>query len=233
MTAVLFWDIDGTLLTTGRAGIFSWEDALRIVLGVTADLTDFHTSGLSDVEIGLRLLETYGGSKDPELNMRLVRAYEERLPASLPRRQGRVLSGVREVLDHLSGKRDIVSLLLTGNTRAGARAKLQYYGLADYFRGGAFAEDAPDRVSIATRALAVARELVGDSLSPDNTYVIGDTPHDISCGKAIGARTVAVATGTYTAAELQSHGPWVTIAQLPPPEDFCRLLCHNTSQPVL
>lgn len=224
MTSVLFWDIDGTLLTTGRAGIFAWEDAVRTALGVPVDLADFQTAGLTDVEIGFRLLAAYGSRKDPEVARRLLRVYEEQLPACLPRRQGRVLPGVRETLGYLANKKDVVSLLLTGNTRAGANAKLAYYGLAGYFREGAFAEDAPDRTSIAFRALALAQELLGDSPSPETMYVIGDTPHDVNCGKAIMARTIALATGAYSVADLRSYDPWLAMECLPSPEDFYGLV---------
>jgi phosphoglycolate phosphatase-like HAD superfamily hydrolase len=55
-------------------------------------------------------------------------------------------------------------------------------------------------------------------------YVIGDTPHDIACGKAIAARTIAVATGSYDADQLAAHEPWLVLERLPGPATFRRLL---------
>jgi phosphoglycolate phosphatase-like HAD superfamily hydrolase len=129
---------------------------------------------------------------------------------------------VREILDHLRARSDVRSYLLTGNTRAGARAKLTHYDLLHFFPDGAFAEDTGARSSIASRALELARQ--AGPVAADRVYVIGDTPHDIECANAIAAKTIAVATGGYTAAELQQHAPWRLFEQLPPPDEFARLI---------
>jgi phosphoglycolate phosphatase len=217
--AVLFWDIDGTLLTTGRAGIYAWQGALQAEIARDVDLTSFDTAGLPDPLIATRLLEEFGGGADVAAGLRLLRGYEERLPASLPRRAGRVLPNVREILEALSGRPDVYSMLLTGNTRAGASAKLRYYGLDRYFDGGAFSDDTEDRAGIARNALAEARRIRGE-LHPDRLYVIGDTPHDVAAGKAINARVVAVATGGVALSSLQALEPWWAIEQLPEPAIF-------------
>lgn len=219
MTTVLFWDIDGTLLTTGRAGIFALEDATFEVTGKRLDLSTMPTSGLTDVEIACRILEVVSGLTEPESASRLLRLYERYLPSSLPRRAGGVLPNVREILESLKGRPDVASILLTGNTRVGARAKLSHYGLDSYFAHGAFSDSASDRVSIARAALSLARDVVPD-LSLDDVYVIGDTPHDIQCGKAIGARVVAVASGTHSMDDLIAHDPWWAVERLPPPDVF-------------
>ena len=105
----------------------------------------------------------------------------------------------------------MISLLLTGNTPTGAWAKLEHYGLARYFAGGAFCIDGDDRPSIARRALTVAAEQAGGPVDPRSTYVIGDTPHDVRCGKEIEARTVAVASGTYSVDELAAEDAWLVL----------------------
>lgn len=220
---VLFWDIDGTLLTTARAGVFAWEDSVRELTSRAFDLSAIRTAGLTDYQIARRTLEALGVDASAPNVERLLRRYEELLPASLPRRQGRVLDNVREILEHLGGGRpDVRSYLLTGNTRAGARAKLVYYGLDGFFTGGAFAEDTSERSAIAMRALELARRAgpVGDG----TIFVVGDTPHDIECARAIAAKTIAVATGGYSVEELAAHGPWRLFETLPPPEEFGRLL---------
>ena len=220
---VLFWDIDGTLLTTGRAGMFAWEDSLREMTPNDFDLTNFRTAGMTDYQISKRTLELVGVEASAENVERFLRRYEDLLPASLPRKQGRVLDNVREILEHLRAERpDVRSYLLTGNTRRGAQAKLTYYGLAEFFSDGAFAEDTGERATIAARALELARRAgpVGD----ETIFVIGDTPHDIECAKAIQARTVAVATGGYTLAELLPLKPWYACETLPTPAAFEELI---------
>jgi phosphoglycolate phosphatase len=220
---VLFWDIDGTLLTTGRAGMFAWEDSLREMTTNDFDLSNFRTAGMTDYQISKRTLELAGVEPSAANVERFLRRYEDLLPASLPRKQGRVLDNVREILEHLRADRpDVRSYLLTGNTRRGAQAKLTYYGLAEFFADGAFAEDTGERATIATRALELARTAgpVGD----ETIFVIGDTPHDIECAKPIGAKTIAVATGGYSVDELRPFAPWRLFATLPPPADFERLL---------
>ncbi len=220
----LFWDIDGTLLTTGRAGVFAWNDAVLEVTGHTFDLAATRTAGLTDYQIGVRTLESLGLVPTADLVARLVGRYEDLLPASLPKKQGQVLPHVREILDHVRALGSARSLLLTGNTRRGAGAKLRYYGLLDYFPDGAFAEDPSARSTIAHRALALARGL--GSVHEEQVFVIGDTPHDVECANAIGVRTIAVATGGYSVDELMPHAPWRVFEELPPPEEFVRLIAE-------
>ena len=224
---VLFWDIDGTLLTTAKAGVFAWEDAVRELTGREFELIQMRIAGLTDYQIAQRTFETLGIEIDAAFLHRFVDRYGELLPSSLPRRQGRVLPNVREILEHLSGRQDIRSYLLTGNTRAGARAKLTHYDLIQFLPDGAFAEDTGDRASIARRALDLARR--AGAISEDGVFVIGDTPHDIDCATAIGARTIAVATGGYSSEELKAHKPWRVFNELPPADEFMRLIDEGES----
>ena len=219
---VLFWDIDGTLLTTARAGVFAWEDAVRELTGREFELVRMRIAGLTDYQIAKRTFETLGIDTDETFLHRFVDRYGELLPTSLPRKQGKVLPNVREILEHLSKREDVRSYLLTGNTRAGARAKLTHYDLIHFFPDGAFAEDTRDRASIARRALDLAKR--GGAVHDDAVFVIGDTPHDIECANAIGARTIAVATGGYSLEELEAHHPWRAFNQLPPAEEFARVI---------
>lgn len=218
-TTVLFWDIDGTLLTTARAGIFAWEDAVRDELESPLALKSLRTAGLTDIEIAVQLLEASGLEPSSDNLIRLVRAYEHHLPSSLTRRVGQVLPNVRAILEQLQSLPDVCSLLLTGNTRAGANAKLSHYRLQGFFSDGAFSDDTTDRPSIARKAMTLARTRVTDVV-PDRVYVIGDTPHDIQCGRAIGARVIAVATGGCSVEELRPLKPWWLLQELPPPDQF-------------
>ena len=218
----LFWDIDGTLLTTGKAGVPAWEMAVREIVERDFELASFRVAGLTDYQIAVRTFEMLEVDADESTIRRMVTRYEELLPTELPKKHGHVMPNVREILELLRPLPDVHQYLLTGNTRGGARAKLTHYDLFKYFEGGAFAEDTGDRASIAARALELARRNapVGD----DTAFVIGDTPHDIECANAIGARTIAVATGGYSRAELAKLRPWRVFDALPPAEEFARLI---------
>lgn len=193
---VLCWDIDGTLLTTARAGVFALEKATLEVTGQPLDLQGMPTAGLTDVEIARLILARQGREATPDLVRRFLRIYEDDLPASLGRRQGRVMPGVRPILEALRERPAWGSLLLTGNTRRGAAAKLGHYGLANFFAEGAFSDDTTTRTEIAQKALALIRSRQ-PGFPAGQIIVIGDTPHDIACARAIGARCLAVATGSY------------------------------------
>ena len=222
--SVLFWDIDLTLLSTARAGIFALEDAAREVLGVDADYSELPTAGLTDSQIARMLIERHGVGETPEKVGAFLRAYEAQLPRRLPERRGRVLDGVSEILEDLRDRPGVHSLLLTGNTRAGARAKLSHYGLDGYFEEGAFCLDMDDRDAIARRALDVAAGVLGAAPDLERTFVIGDTAHDVAAGKAIGVRTVAIASGVIAREELERHEPWQVWDRLPEPEEFAQAL---------
>jgi phosphoglycolate phosphatase-like HAD superfamily hydrolase len=219
---VLFWDIDGTLLTTGRAGVPAWEQAVREIVGHDFELSAFRVAGLTDYQIAVRTFEMLDVPADNETIRRMVRRYEELLPTVLPKKSGHVLPNVREILEQLRGRPDVRSYLLTGNTRGGARAKLTHYDLFKYFPDGAFAEDAGGRATIAVRALDLAR--AAGPVADEGMFVVGDTPHDIEAANAIGARTVAVATGGYSLDELAPYRPWRAFDTLPSADAFLRLI---------
>jgi phosphoglycolate phosphatase-like HAD superfamily hydrolase len=223
MKTVLLWDIDGTVLTTGRAGIFAWEKAAGEVAGYPVNLQDLKTGGLTDFAVGKAILDYLKLPVSGDVLPRMVNSYEAHLPGVLPLRKGRVLGGVLEVLQYCRIRRpDVESYLLTGNTAAGAHAKLTYYEIADYFLDGSFARETETRIDIAQRALE--KVIDRDINMLGRLFVIGDTPHDVTCGKAIGAKTVAVATGEFTEDELREYGPWRTIDSIPDPESFLAIL---------
>jgi phosphoglycolate phosphatase len=221
---ILFWDIDGTLITTGKAGVPAWEQAVREVTGHEFQLSSIRIAGLTDYQIAVQTFALLGLESDEATLHTMVRRYEALLPTTLPQRKGRVLPNVREILDAVAARQGVRSYLLTGNTRGGARAKLTHYDLLRYFPDGAFAEDMGDRPSIAARALELARR--AGPLEDERLFVIGDTPHDIQAADSIGARTIAVATGGYSIPELEAHRPWRTFAELPDPTAFERLVAE-------
>jgi phosphoglycolate phosphatase len=131
---------------------------------------------------------------------------------------------VREVLDDLAARPQVTCMLLTGNTAAGARAKLSHYGLEAYFATGAFCGDGEGRESIARRARELAKGHSNGAVADDRLFLVGDTPEDVRCGLAIGARTVAVASGDHSEEELARAEAWLTLPRLPAPGEFARLL---------
>ena len=220
----LFWDIDGTLLSTGGAGRIAWVQAAADVWGRDLDPQLVRTAGLTDVEIAVDIARHRSGEPRRDEVGRLIRRYEELLPEQLRMRVGAVLPGAREILEDLAGRPDVTSVLLTGNTEAGARVKLRHYGLDRYFAVGAFADETTDRIAIARKGWELVTRLLGTPPARDRSFVIGDTPHDIRCARAIGVRAVAVATGPYSAAQLGAHQPWWVVEQLPPPSTFAARL---------
>jgi phosphoglycolate phosphatase len=220
----LFWDVDGTLLLSGRAGLLAFRAALHEVLGEDVDLMRMTTAGMTDFEIAQTLVDANGG--DQGATAAVLERYERDLPDWLGRRRGEVLPNVRENLEALSEREDVINMLLTGNVAAGARAKLEHYGLWEFFgAGGAYSVEGADRPGIARRARELAAEHGGEVPPGERMVVIGDTPHDIACGKAIGARTLAVATGpAYELADLEACDPWRAVETLPEPDEFATLL---------
>jgi phosphoglycolate phosphatase-like HAD superfamily hydrolase len=223
VSCALLWDIDGTLLTTARAGVFALEDAARTLYGSERSLQEMKTSGMTDPEIAAVVIREAGGDPTRDEVKRFLRLYGEALPERLHMRQGRVLPNVREILAAFHERPDVHNLLLTGNTSAGARAKLRHYGIADYFDGGAFSDEVFDRPGIGRIALEQARERIAHDSGNGRVFLIGDTPKDVQAGHAIGVPVVAVG-GTYACEELEAERPWKVLEQLPEPSEFAALL---------
>lgn len=210
---LLLFDIDGTLITTGGCGERALRLAVRDVFGVEDDLAGIEVAGRTDTSIARQLLKKHARPETEEGIRTILEAYLRHLPTLLPHAAGRILPGVRQLLDALKPRTDVVLALLTGNLVAGARHKLSQYGLWDYFEFGAFADDHHERNRLGPFALSRAAER-GHAVQPDRTFIIGDTPHDIACGRAIGAKTVAVATGGFRSHQLAPHAPDVLVEDL-------------------
>jgi len=227
---VLCWDIDGTLLTTNRSGIGAWEQAIREVCHRSHSLAGMHTGGVTDVEIAWAILKELALPPDLNVVERLIARYEFLLPKYLAS-SGRVLPGAREFLVWNQKNMGLRCMLLTGNTVAGARAKLENYQLAGFFTRGAFARlPLGTRSSIAQEARTIAQAWVGTGFEPRRMLVIGDTPHDVNCGRAIGARTLGVATGNYGTDALEAAGAWRAVENLPAPEELASLSLQTDNE---
>jgi phosphoglycolate phosphatase len=125
-----------------------------------------------------------------------------------------IMPGIRPLLDHLSARHEVHLALLTGNYEAGAQLKLQYFDLWRYFHGGAFGDGAPDRNLLLPRAVAHVAKCGGPTVDACDAIVVGDTPLDVACARASGARSIAVATGNYSVEDLRGAGADVVFEDL-------------------
>jgi phosphoglycolate phosphatase len=204
---LLLWDIDATLITSAGAGDKSLRRVIAQRYGVEDDLRDIEIAGRTDRAIARSILTKYGVPPSDENANAFLDEYLEGLGDLLPQLEGRVLPGVREILDRLHANPNRILALLTGNLRRGAQLKLERYGLWDFFEFGAFADDHHDRNELGAFARTRAKEKHGQEFDAASIDVIGDTGHDIACGKIFGARTIAVATGSWTREQLAAHEP--------------------------
>jgi phosphoglycolate phosphatase-like HAD superfamily hydrolase len=217
-------DIDGTLLLTGGAGQAAFAETLAGDFGIPEINTQVAFAGRSDRAIVADLFRDHGIEPSDTNWQRFCAGYLSRLDDALSRHTGVVLPGVVKLLTTLSERGDVALGLLTGNVREGARRKLAFYDLWHWFPFGGFGDDHTDRCGIAAVALEAAKlhlnqHYSGSAVScnghaPGEVVVIGDTLHDITCGRSIGARCVAVATGHSSIAELSRGAPDVMLKTL-------------------
>src|SRR5579885_1354414 len=211
---VCLCDIDGTLLASGGAGKAAMEEALRREFALPRIVDGVPYAGRTDRAIARDLFKIHSIADSAANWQRFLLAYLRLLPEALERHDGRVLPGVAALLHELGGRGDVAVGLLTGNVRDGARLKLSHYELFDHFAFGALGDQHFDRNDVALEALDVLRGHLGSSKALSDIWVIGDTPLDVRCARAIGAKAVAVATGWHSAAELDAAGPDLLLADL-------------------
>jgi phosphoglycolate phosphatase len=204
---LLLWDIDGTLVNTGGAGVLSLRKMVQREFGAADDLRDIEIAGKTDRAIIRDILRKYKMPSSEENIARFSQIYVDGLSKELPRCHGRVLPGIADLLRWAQSQQHIVLALLTGNFKRGAELKLEHYDLWHFFEFGAFADDHHDRNELGAFAHRRGREEHGHAFDAGSIDVIGDTGHDIACGKALGARTVAVATGGWSRERLRECAP--------------------------
>jgi phosphoglycolate phosphatase-like HAD superfamily hydrolase len=221
---LLLWDIDGTLIASGGAGMSALQAALRDVFRLEGSLADIDFAGRTDTWIMRAVFRKFELPATPENFARFFDGYIAALPAALVNPSARVLPGVREILRAVAAHGGIAQGLLTGNMRRGAQTKLAYHGLWDHFEFGAFGDDSEFRNDLGPHAVRRALERHGVNFAADDVWVIGDTPHDIACGKIIGARTLGVGTGGSSLDDLRAHAPTAVVETLADTDAVLRLL---------
>jgi phosphoglycolate phosphatase len=215
MRLILF-DIDGTLLECGPQAREILSATLEDVYGATGSIDWFDFAGRTDPGIVLDVLKDAGlDERDileriPEVRAKYAARLEERLDAG----RMRLLPGVSGHLEALAQRDDVVLGLVTGNWEPGARTKLSRFDLNRFFDFGAFGCDAVNRSDLPPLALERAERITGRRFRPEETLIVGDTVHDISCARAHGIPVLAVATGRTTAEILREGGADRVVADL-------------------
>lgn len=215
---LVLFDIDGTLIQSGRAGVRGMNLAFERLHGRGRALDGVSIAGRTDRAIVIQALQAIGVEPSDREIVRLREAYVEALTEEIGRPvsdPSGILPGVLALLDALDAQPGFVVGLLTGNFERGAAIKLGHFDLWRRFPfGGAFGDAHVDRRELVPIALARARGAGHAIDRTDRVVVIGDTPLDVDCAKAHGARALAVATGQYDCASLEASGADLTVDTL-------------------
>ena len=228
--ALILWDIDQTLVNMDRAGERALLQMIRdIYRHDFQEQLPIDLRGRTDTSIMRDLLAHIKIEVTPVAAEKFRDEYLALLPLTMTKGHARVLPGVQTALDAIAAHPDLHQALLTGNLREGARLKLSHVGIWSYFEFGAFADDSSDRNKLGPFALARAKETLGIDFPPERVWIIGDTPHDIACAQAIGANSIGVATGSFSAEELKACGATHVFGDLSDTKALLDVLMGNSA----
>ncbi len=233
MKRLLLWDIDGTLVCAGETGEVIFDRALYSVVGQLPE-SRVSMSGKTDPQIVCEYLHSMGVNSTDVLP-RVVQQLQVELSRARGQlaKHGRACSGGQKLLARLTGIDGIAQSVLTGNVRANAALKLSVFNLARYLdlETGAYGNDHPDRLKLLPIALRRQAELRGCSFEPSEVTVVGDSPNDLACARASGARCLLVATGAFPVDQLSTLGADAVLADLTDTELVVRLLVGSEGGP--
>ena len=223
VTHVVLFDIDGTLIHSARAGLRGMNAAFQALHGVWGALDHVTLAGRTDRAIVTDVLNGLGLEPTDDAVFTLREAYLTHLAAEMSRPiPGAVmLPGVEAVLDALAPRKDTATGLLTGNFARGAEIKLGYFGLWSRFSFGAFGDAHVNRRDLVPVARAHVDQRRAVPVPASRVIVIGDTPLDVDCARAHGARSIGVATGPFSVADLTDAGADLVLETL---EDVDRVI---------
>jgi len=215
---LLLFDLDGTLMKSGGAGMRAIARAVQERFGLTDSFGDIVPDGKTDPLILREIIRTRGLGRDDEqlLLDDLAARYRRLLTEEMPRAaKARVLPGVRALVEVLARQALVPFGLLTGNYEVTARIKLEHVGLNRFFPFGAFSSDDEDRERLVPVAVSRAEQHTGRAIGVGrHVHVIGDTPLDVRCALANGVTAVGVASGRYSAEELSRARAHVVLDDL-------------------
>jgi phosphoglycolate phosphatase-like HAD superfamily hydrolase len=207
--ALILFDVDGTLLLSGRAGLRAMTRAFQDAFGIADAFKGESFGGRTDSYLVSKALQAAGVPDTAENHDRFRHVYLPLLAEEIQHPgQGHkgLMPGARELLDALQDYDHLHLALLTGNYREAAEIKLQHFEIWEFFEWGAFSDDHHDRNELVPIARSRAETYDIPAEAIDRVIVIGDTPHDIECARVAGAKSVAVATGGFTIEQLQEAG---------------------------
>jgi phosphoglycolate phosphatase len=215
MIRLVLFDIDGTLVNTGHAGTQAFAKTFATEFALHHGSEKMKFAGRTDVSLVREFFKIHALDESPEHFERFFSRYVFWLDHILAHSHGHACKGVVEFICDLQALPNPPVLgLLTGNIKLGAEIKLRRFDLWEIFHFGAFADDHEERDHIAVAALQRGRRVLGKNLQPQEILVIGDTPFDVRCGKFIGAKVLAVATGAVSFEELKKCGADWTVNDL-------------------
>ncbi|MDI1472023.1 HAD family hydrolase [Thermodesulfovibrio sp. 1176] len=211
---LIFFDIDGTLISAGGAGTRSLNKAFEEVLGIKEAFKNFEMAGKTDIQIikeGLNLLKIKPSNR---LINQIIESYINNLKREINNNSKHLKPGVKNFLELLYNDFEYPLGLLTGNVELGARIKLEPFGLNSFFLFGAFGSDHEDRNFLLP--IGIQKFINKFNLYVDfhQCIVIGDTPRDVKCAKIYGAKVIAVATGPYSIEDLKNTDADVVVENL-------------------
>jgi phosphoglycolate phosphatase-like HAD superfamily hydrolase len=215
MVRLVLFDIDGTLVHTGGAGVKAFDRTFSCEFKVADGFERLKFAGRTDIGLVREFFSFHQIAATPENFQRFFEHYVFWLDHLLWESRTEVCPGVRELIQGFQALPQAPLLgLLTGNIRLGAEIKLRHFNLWDVFQTGAFGDEHEERDHIAGVARQRASRILGTALRGEEVLVIGDTPLDIRCARAVGAKALAVATGGSELAELKRHQPDWAITDL-------------------
>jgi phosphoglycolate phosphatase-like HAD superfamily hydrolase len=215
MVRLVLFDIDGTLVRTGGAGVKAFAKVFETEFGATDGFERLKFAGRTDVSLVREFFGVHKIAATPQNFQRFFGRYVFWLDHILQKSETATCPGVWEFIHQLEELSPPPVLgLLSGNIRLGAEIKLRHFDLWKVFATGAFADDHEDRNQIAAIARERGCKILGEELVDDQVLVIGDTPLDIRCARAIGARALGVATGGSMLEELRRYTPDWAVADL-------------------
>jgi phosphoglycolate phosphatase len=211
---LVFFDIDGTLMDSGGAGTRSMNLAFEEIFSVSDAFVGINMAGKTDIQIMKEGLRKHGlDSENGNVGL-LTNSYIGHLGRLIENRRKHLKPGIKDSLERLSGREEVFLGLLTGNIEAGARIKLDSFGLNNYFPFGAFGDDDEDRNKLLPVAVERFRSFRQREVRYKDCIVIGDTPRDVECAKIYGAYAIAVATGPYVYDSLVASGADVVLRDI-------------------
>ena len=227
MITILF-DIDGTLIRSGGAGLIAIEHVMQQMFGIDR-IGDITVHGRTDNGILSELFEQQSLSFDEhrrEFNQR----YWSKLQETLSQCPGAVLPGVKELLVELDRLDNVALGILTGNSKRAADIKLQHFEIGEYFDFGGYGDIHSDRNDVASMARLSAESCLGGQFEPDRLWVVGDTVNDIVCARSIASKVVAVETGGGPIEGLSDAQPDVLFSSLADTSEFIQVVVEEGAQ---